>query len=136
MKKIKLNIKISNTLHIYVKGKLNQKKAIFLIDTGASNSCISTSKAEKYNLVLSKTATKAAGAGAINIAAQLSNNNSIEFGKYKINSINLVVFDMHHIDQAIEIHDGKPIDGILGADFLIANHAILNYSKNKIIFKK
>lgn len=136
MKKTKIKFKIGNTFHIYIKGKLNQKKALFLVDTGASNSCISTNKAENYKLKLSETTTKAAGAGATNMKAQLSNDNQIEFGKYKINTIDLVVFDMQHIDNALEMHEGKPIDVIIGADILIANHAIIDYSKNKILFKK
>jgi predicted aspartyl protease len=136
MKNIKIKFKIGKTFHIYIKGKLNQKKALFLLDTGASNSCISTNKAENYNLKFSKTATKAAGAGAINMEAQLSKNNLIEFGKFKIKSCDLVVFDMKHIDQALEIHQGKPIDGIIGADILIANQVKIDYSKKKIFFKK
>jgi predicted aspartyl protease len=136
MKKTKIKFKISNTFHIYIKGKLNQKKALFLVDTGASNSCISNNKAESYNLKISKTATKAAGAGATNMEAQLSKENKIEFGKYKIKSVDLVVFDMQHIDNALEMQQGKPIDGIIGADILITNHVIIDYSKNKIRFKK
>jgi predicted aspartyl protease len=136
MKKTKIKFKIGKTFHIYIKGKLNQKKALFLVDTGASNSCISTNKAGNYKLKFSEIITKAAGAGAINMEAKLSQDNKIEFGKYKINAIDLVVFDMQHIDNALEMYQGKPIDGIIGADILIANHAIIDYSKNKISFKK
>jgi predicted aspartyl protease len=136
MKNIKIKFKIGKTFHVYIKGKLNEKKAIFLIDTGASNSCISTSKIKDYKLELEKTSTSASGAGATNMDAQISKNNFLQFGKLKIKKCDLVVFDMQHIDTALEMHNGKPIDGIIGADILIKYQTKIDYSKNKIEFKK
>ena len=133
-KKYSIKFNVEKSLHIYIKCKLNGKKGHFLVDTGASNSCISTAKIDIFNLNVIENDSKAFGLGAMNLDAQLSSNNTLKINELKIKKFNLVVFDMQHIDNAIEIHQGKPIDGILGADLLIKYKAVIDYSKNRIVF--
>lgn len=136
LKKYPIKFKIEKSLHIYIKCELNGKKGHFLVDTGASYSCISTSKVDFYNLNLQENEAKVFGLGATNMDAQLSTNNILKINELKIKKFNLVVFDMQHIDNALELHKSKPIDGIIGTDLLIKYKVTIDYSKNRILFIK
>ena len=47
---IKVNFSVTCLNHILLKCKLNSVSANFILDSGASNSCVNSSSAEKFNL--------------------------------------------------------------------------------------
>jgi hypothetical protein len=44
-----------------------------------------------------------------------------------------VLLDLSHVNQTLDSQGAKPIDGILGADFLIKNKIVIDYRKRKLI---
>ena len=54
MSKHSISFKILSTNHIIVDAAVNNVNGKFLIDTGASNSCIDLNKSEKFNLNFEK----------------------------------------------------------------------------------
>ena len=75
---VKIKLKKINTNHFEIKGKINGVKGRFILDTGASNSCIDINLAEKFKLDLKDSDTKAAGAGAIGMETKVSSKNKIQ----------------------------------------------------------
>ena len=71
---IKINLKKINTNHFELKAKINGIKGRFILDTGASNSCVDISLADKFKLQVEDSETKAAGAGAIDMETKISSN--------------------------------------------------------------
>lgn len=123
----KIAFKVSKTQHLLVKATLNGIKGNFILDTGASNSCVGYESIEKFNLVTEKSKTKAAGAGATGLLTQLSKKNKIELGRWKETNFSLVIFDLSHVNLALTQHKAKPVDGIIGADILLDGKAIIDY---------
>lgn len=123
----KIAFKVSKTQHLLVKATLNGIKGNFILDTGASNSCVGYESIEKFNLVTEKSKTKAAGAGATGLLTQLSKKNKIELGRWKETDFSLVIFDLSHVNLALTQHKAKPVDGIIGADILLDGKAIIDY---------
>lgn len=123
----KLNFKVSKTQHLLIKAKINGVLGNFILDTGASNSCVGFESVEFFNLKAGKSKTKASGAGATGMFTQLAKNNSLKIGRWKTEEFHLVIFDMSHVNEALQQHKAKPVHGIIGADILLEGKAIIDY---------
>ena len=77
------DFKILSTNHIIISAKVNNIKGNFIIDTGASNSCIDFKKRSKYKLNFKISELKAASATTQINEIFSSNNNIIEIAKLK-----------------------------------------------------
>ena len=64
----------------------------------------------------------------------ISKSNMIQIDKWE-DKINLISFDMNHINNALSQKKVPPIDGIIGADILKKSKSILDYKTNKLFLK-
>ena len=122
------------TKHYSLELKINGIIGTFILDTGASNSCICASLENKFNVISKETIEKASSATSEIINAKVSRNNTIQIGKWKI-KINLISFNMNHINQVLGEKKIDSIEGILGADILKKSKAILDYKSSKLYLK-
>ena len=123
----KIKFKVSKTQHLLIKATINGVTGNFILDTGASNSCVGFEGIDYFNLTAGKSKTKASGAGATGMKTQLAKNNSLQIGRWKTADFHLVIFDMTHVNQALLQHKAKPVHGIIGADILLEGKAIIDY---------
>ena len=65
---------------------------------------------------------------------KISESNALQIGKWE-DKINLITFDMNHINNALSEKQIDPIDGIIGADILKKSKAIIDYHGDKIYLK-
>ena len=130
------NVKLQflKTKHYSIEAKINGVNGIFILDTGASNSCICTSLENKFKIISKETTEKASSATSEIINTKVSRNNTIQIGKWK-NKINLISFNMNHINHTLGEKKIDLIDGILGADILKKSKAILDYKSNKLYLR-
>lgn len=135
-KYIKIKLKKTATNHLELKAAINGVKGRFILDTGASNSCVGIDLVERFNLVAEESETKAAGAGATDMETQKSENNYLQIDKWKTNDCNLVLFDLTHVNTALTQHNAKEVHGIIGADILEQGKAIIDYDKLVLYLKK
>jgi predicted aspartyl protease len=123
----KINFRVTKTQHLLLNATLNGVKGNFILDTGASNSCVGFESIEKFNLQAENSTTKASGAGATNMHTQLAKNNLLQLGRWKNHDFDLVIFDLSHVNLALKQHKAKPVHGIIGADVLLQCKAIIDY---------
>lgn len=133
---IQIPVKITKTNHMVVKVKLNGVKGRFILDTGASNSCVGFDEVELFGIQTTESEIKAAGAGAVGMDTMQSEKNKLQMGKWKTKKCNLVIFDMSHVNQALIEHKEKSINGIIGADILIQSKGIIDYQNKCFYLKK
>ena len=133
---IKIKLKKTETNHFEMKAKINGVKGRFILDTGASSSCVGFDMIEHFKLEATASKVKAAGAGASSMETQQSKRNSIEIGKWTFKNFNLVLFDLTHVNTALENHGAKKVEGIIGADILELGEAIIDYNKKRLYLKK
>lgn len=131
----KINFKVSKTQHLLIRANINGVNGNFILDTGASNSCVGFESIEFFNLTAGKSKTKAAGAGATGMVTQLSKNNSLKIGRWKTEDFHLIIFDMTHVNQALKQYKAKPVHGIIGADVLLQGKAIIDYYNHCLYLK-
>ncbi|SFB81413.1 clan AA aspartic protease [Zunongwangia sp. SCSIO 43204] len=125
----------TKTNHLEIKAKINTIEGNFILDTGASSTCVGADSIEHFDLLPEDSDVKAAGAGASNMITQISQKNRIEINGWKKKKIDLVVFDLRHVNEALLQHDAEKVHGIIGADILKKGKAIIDY-KSKTLFLK
>ncbi|MFC7357874.1 TIGR02281 family clan AA aspartic protease [Jejudonia soesokkakensis] len=118
------------TGHYKLIAKINGKKGAFILDTGASTSCIGMEHIAYFKLFNEESETKAAGAGAINMTTEIARKNNIGIAKWKRKNITFVLFDLSHVNEALRQADEEPVHGILGADLLKKGRAVIDYGRN------
>lgn len=132
---VKVKLYLTKTNHFEIKASLNGIKGLFILDTGASNSCVGFDGIETFNLEVEDSLIKAAGAGAIDMDTKTSKKNKVRIGKWKHNKIVLILFNLSHVNTALINHNSKPVDGIIGADILKKSNAIIDYEKKYLYLK-
>jgi len=133
---VKIKLKKINTNHFEIKASINGVKGRFILDTGASNSCVDITLAENFKLQVEDSETKAAGAGAIGMDTKIASQNSLKIKKWKFNNFTLVLLDLTHVNTALTEHKAKAVDGIIGADILEKGKAIIDYENKCVYLKK
>ncbi len=128
------NLDFLKTKHYSLEAKINGINGKFILDTGASNSCICTSLENKFKVISKESKEKASSATSQMTHTKISKSNTIQIGKWE-NKINLITFDMSHINNALSEKKINPIDGIIGADILKKSKAVLDYKSNKLYLK-
>ena len=131
----KIKLHLTKTNHFEIKASINGVKGLFILDTGASNSCVGFEAAKTFHLKAKDSEIKAAGAGATDMMTQIAKKNNVKIGKWKKDKIALILFNLTHVNTALVTHNSKPVDGIIGADVLKKAKAIIDYEKKHLYLK-
>ena len=132
--RIKLNTTPTN--HLELKATINGIKGSFILDTGASSSCIGLEYASYFNLISEDSKVLAAGAGAIDMETRLSTGNTLKVSSWKKEKIDIVLFDLSHVNTALINHKAEAVHGILGADILNLGKGVIDYQYSCLYLKK
>jgi predicted aspartyl protease len=130
-----IKLKKTVTNHFELKVKINDVKGRFILDTGASNSCVGIDMADIFHLDTQESEHKASGAGSTEIETKISKKNKLKIGGYLLKKTPLILIDLMHINLALEKQNVKPIQGIIGADILHKGEAIIDYKKKYLFLK-
>ena len=128
-------LKFTNTNHFEIKASINNIKGTFILDTGASNSCIGFDAIEYFNLQVEDSEIKAVGAGASNLTTMISEKNELKIGKWKKDKVVFILFNLMHVNRGLIEHNAEPVKGIIGADILRKSKAIIDYEKKYLYLK-
>ncbi len=134
-KKTTINFEITKSNHIIIECKVNSINGKFIIDTGASNSCIDYLLVEKFNLSFKKYNEQASSATNQINETFFSKKNNLEIAGLIKNNFEIVLFDMSHINNSFNEKNIDEIDGIIGGDILMEFNANINYLNKKITLK-
>nr|WP_293303254.1 retropepsin-like aspartic protease [Allomuricauda sp.] len=131
----KVPLTLTETNHFEIAAKINGVTGRFILDTGASNTCVGMDKTAFFNMVSEATDVKAAGAGATEMETLVSTKNKIQIGDWKKSRLKIVLFDLVHVNKALTSHNALPVDGIIGADILKKGKAVIDYNKKCLYLK-
>jgi hypothetical protein len=123
----KVKLRLTKTRHLICRARINGLKAVLLIDTGASSSCVALSKKNHFKIKEKGDHFKASGAGKDKVKAVLGHGCDLTLGRHSTGKQAFVLLDMQHINTTLVKESTQPIDGILGADFLRKNGALIDY---------
>ena len=129
-----VNLIFLKTEHYLIEAKINGINGEFILDSGASKSCVCITKENKFKLETKKNKIGASSATCEMSNTNISKKNYIMIGKWKYKT-DLVTFDMSHINNTFNDKGIESIDGIIGADILKKSKAVLDYESNKLFLK-
>ena len=134
-KYVKVPLVLTSTNHFEVVAKINGIPGRFILDTGASNTCVGFDKIEMFKLTSEESEIKAAGAGATNMETLIATKNRIKIGDWKKKKLKIVLFDLVHVNTALTAHNALPVDGIIGADVLKKARAVIDYDQGCVYLR-
>ena len=131
---ISVKLKFLKTNHYLLKACINGVEGKFILDSGASSSCICLSLENKFKIDSKENKIKASSATSNMEDTRLSKNNAIKIRKWR-SKISLVSIDMIHINKVLSEKETESVDGIIGADVLKKSKAVIDYESNKLYLK-
>ena len=133
MKKEKtISFLLTSSNHILIECEINYVLGVFIVDTGASNSCINYLSASKFNIEFEVSNEKASSATDEINEIFNSKENILKIGDFQKNDFDLVLFDMTFINNSLKEKGVSEVDGIIGGDILNKLNACINYKKKEI----
>ena len=97
----------------------------FLLDTGASHSCVTPRLVARLELQTSGEAT-ALGAGG-ELSLDLTRIDTLRIGAAEVHGLTVAIVDVDHVAKLV-----KRIDGVVGNDFLRRFLVTLDYKKRTV----
>ncbi len=115
--------------HIAVESYVNQKKALFIIDTGASNTVLDLTRSARFELRhdLSNIPEMAVGLGSDQIESSIARAELFSLGEMNFPNFPFVLLDLSIINTTFARFGQEPVDGIIGNDLLISCSARISY---------
>lgn len=131
--RVPLQTTLSN--HYKVTANINGKNGSFIVDTGASSSCVDSQYIAHFKLTVADTEMQATGAGASNIDMQVAQGNTLRFGAWQKPNVQIIVMDLSHVNGGLAQLNEAPVHGILGADLLKRARTVIDYGRNCMYVK-
>jgi predicted aspartyl protease len=123
------DFKLLKSNHIIIECKVNNVKGKFVLDTGASNSCINYLSTDKFNINFMISKEKASSATNQINQTFYSKDNLLKIGDLEKNNFDVFLFDMTYINDSLKEKGINELDGIIGSDVLKEFNANINYKK-------
>ena len=123
------------TNHYVVVATLNGVEGRFILDTGASNTCVSTELAMHFHLNARPSEEKASSASANELDTEVAHHNKLVIGSWSSKRRFVVLFDMQAVNLALQKLDIETVDGIIGADILQSTKAVIDYQNDWLYIK-
>ena len=123
------------TNHYVVVAALNGVEGRFILDTGASTTCVSVELTTYFNLNARPSEEKASSASANELDTEVAHNNKKKIGLWSSKRRSVVLFDMKAVNNALQKLNIKTVDGIIGADVLKSTKALIDYQNNWLYLK-
>jgi len=128
-----VSLQLTKTKHLICRARINGFNVTLLVDTGASNSCIHSELEEAFQLKPKGDSFDAAGASEGKMTAVMTQKCELYLGRHKLGKHAFVLLDLNHINQTLRSQGAQPIEGILGADFLVKKKITIDYRNRKLI---
>ena len=125
--------KILSTNHIIIDARVNNVSGKFLIDTGASYSCIDINKSKKFKLNFEKSKEIASSATNEIKETFISKKNSLYLDEWSNYNFEIILFDMKYVIETMLEKESIEIDGIIGSDILIKNDCCIDFKENTLL---
>lgn len=123
--------------HLEVEVTIDDIKAFFLVDTGASNTVIDIGFAREKLFEFASMEELGGGVGTSEMQIFHKQISLFKIDDFRIRSFDLYATDFQHIrDSLAKKGINEPCHGVIGADILIKYKAKINYKKMNLSLKK
>ena len=120
--------------HLSVTGKINGRKAHFIIDTGASQTVFDKSRISHFigHDSFEKSESLSTGLGTNSMESHLVLIPELLLGGLLIKDEQMILLDLSHVNESYTMMNLKPVDGVIGGDILRKYKSVINYSEKTL----
>lgn len=120
--------------HLMIEVYVNDKKAIMLIDTGASKTVFDKNRISNFldhsDFELNEQLSTGLGTNSMQSHSTLVH--TLRLGELIITDYKVVLLDLSHVNISYNSLKLPSIDGVLGSDILLKYKAVVDYSKKQL----
>jgi predicted aspartyl protease len=124
------------TGHFSLTGTANTIPFDLIIDTGASHTLIDVERARRFDLETEDRGGRATGLGGSGQPVEAGRLDNVEIGALRFESIPVTVLDLSQVNRLLRSMGREPVDGIIGADVLMAQQAVIDYGSLSVYLKE
>ncbi len=122
--------------HLLIEGRINGKKANFLVDTGASRTVFDEQAIIPYlkEAIFEDNEKLSTGLGTSEMPSKVTVIESIRFGRLKISNYPSVIINLSNVHLSYEALGLPGVVGVLGGDLLHQHQCRIDYGRLRITF--
>jgi hypothetical protein len=128
-------LRLNAVNHFEVDVMVNTCTGRFVLDTGASMTCLDKSAADRFRIALQPSTEKAAGAGQGQLDVEMGVAEQFALTQYGLGEFQFAVVDFSHLNRELLQRGTQPVDGVLGADILRSRAGILDYESATLFLR-
>ena len=123
------------TGHFAIAGTAGANAIDMIIDTGASHTVIDIEGAERLALATEDRGGRATGFGMTSQSVESGFLEDVTLGPARFESLRVTVLDLSQVNRVLRRMGNSPVDGVLGADVLMSQQAVIDYGSLTLYFK-
>ena len=132
---IRIPLKKVASGHYLCHAEVNGVLGTFIVDTGASHTCVDLKMEATFKLAAIETEHQAATASSQDVDTKHSEGNQLKLGVWETKNQELILLDLDTVNATLNRLGVKKIDGILGADLFHKAKAVLDYRRSGLYLK-
>lgn len=122
------------TGHFAIGGVTGEERLELIVDTGASHTVIDQRSAERFGLLSEDRGGRATGVGSGSQTVESGRLSAVVIGGVDLGDLRVSVMDLSSVNDVLQRMGSGRIDGIVGADVLMAKRAIIDYGSLTLYF--
>ena len=114
--------------HLILRGSIHGKLVTWVVDTGAEVSVMAAGSFDRLGLPSRPTNTRMIDASGDRVALRSGRLYNVHFGNVHVTEFDVSIAPLGTVRNFFRDSHGRPVDGILGMDFLTQGNALLDSS--------
>jgi hypothetical protein len=133
----KIPMRLNTIGHLEVDVMIDGVKAVFLLDTGASNTVTDIDFAKENLFEFAAIEETGGGVGTSAMALFHKQVETFAINDLTIKSFDLYATDFQHVKDSLEKKGiTEPCNGVIGADILTKYNAVIDYKKMRLYLRE
>ena len=112
--------------HLILRGSLNGQVVTWVVDTGAEVSVMAAESFKRFNIPSRESNSRMIDASGDRVALRHARLENLRFGEVNVSVFDISVAPLGTVRKYFRDSSGRPVDGILGMDFLTTGSALLD----------
>jgi len=119
--------------HLILVGDVNGRPTTWVVDTGAEVSVMAEESFRNFGLPSYPSNSRIIDASGDRVGLRVARLNEVRFGRVIVKEFEIAVASLKPVRRVFRDANGRPVDGILGMDFLTQSRALLD-SGSRVLY--
>ena len=121
--------------HFVVTAELGGNPVEMLVDTGGASTVVDVAWCRDHNIPLVDTGQLGGGAGGVAMPIFALGEVELTLNGIALRSAGIYAIDMSHVNQGLEMRGATRVAGVIGADVLRLQKAVIDYAAEELLLR-